>query len=158
MENSRRQQIISGSSLEGTDVRTPADESIGDIKDIMIDLQSGKISYLVLSVNTGFLNLNNKYFAVPLKAFTFNFGDDYTNKDVLVLDVSKERLESSPGFDKDNWPTHADSEFVDSVNSFYDIDERNESSGFGNSRDSDLDDARSSDSTLGESRYDNMRR
>lgn len=162
MRNSDKNQIISGSSLEGMDVRTPSDESIGDIKDIMIDIQSGEISYLVLSVNTGFLNLDNKYFAVPLGAFTFNFGDDYTSKNVLVLDVSKERLENSPGFDKDNWPSHPDSTFVDSVNSYYGIEESNESSGFANSSDSNLDDARSSDSELddsglSESRLDDIR-
>ncbi|WP_373523476.1 PRC-barrel domain-containing protein [Aquiflexum sp.] len=165
MKNSIRQQIISASSLEGTDVRTPADESIGDIKDIMIDLQSGEISYLVLSVNTGFLNLQNKYFAVPLGAFNFdNLRDDYTSKNVLVLDVSKERLENSPGFDKDNWPSHPDSTFVDSVNSYYGMDDSNESSRFDLSGDPRLDDARSSDSSfddddsgLGESRRDDMR-
>lgn len=148
MRNSDKNQIISGSSLEGMDVRTPSDENIGDIKDIMIDIQSGKISYLVLSVNTGFLNLENKYFAVPLSAFTFKFRDDYTNKNVLVLDVTKERLENSPGFDKDNWPTNPDSEFVDSVNSYYGMEENRENSKF--------DDSDFSDSSLDDSGQENM--
>jgi sporulation protein YlmC with PRC-barrel domain len=124
MKNAMSHQIISASTLEGANVKTPSDEGIGEIKDIMIDVSTGVISYAVLSVSTGFLNLESKYFAVPLGAFNFDhFSDDYNAK-VLILDVSREKLENSPGFDKDNWPTHPDSEFVDSVNSYYGIEER----------------------------------
>lgn len=123
MKNSMRHQIISASTLQSANVKTPSDESVGEIKDIMIDVSTGKISYAVLSVSTGFLNLDSKYFAIPLGAFNFDhFSDDY-NAHVLTLDVSRERLENSPGFDKDNWPKHPDSEFVDSVNSYYGIEE-----------------------------------
>lgn len=138
MSNSINNQIMSASSLNGNDVRTPIDETIGDIKDIMIDLSTGEVSYAVLSVSTGFLNLENKYFAVPLGAFKFlNLGDGYTNENVLVLDVSKEKLENSPGFDKDNWPSHPDTAFVDSVNSYYGINKRREKSSFNDSERSD---------------------
>jgi sporulation protein YlmC with PRC-barrel domain len=124
MENTNRFQVISGSTLQGADVRTPSDEGIGDIKDIMIDVSTGEISYAVLSVSTGFLNLENKYFAVAWKALNFDkFRDDNYGDKVIILDVSKERLENSPGFDKDNWPTHADSEFTDSVNSYYGVEQ-----------------------------------
>jgi sporulation protein YlmC with PRC-barrel domain len=138
MKNSMSHQIISSSSLEGANVKTTHDESIGEIKDLMIDTSTGEVSYAVLSVSTGFLNLDSKYFAVPLGAFNFDhFNDQYSGRE-LVLDVSKERLENSPGFDKDNWPTHPDSTFVDSVNTYYGIKDRRSSSmydesGFGNS-------------------------
>ncbi len=122
MENSRNYQVVSASSFEGSDVRTPSDENIGEIKDLMIDVSTGEISYAVLSVSTGFLNLDSKYFAVAWGAFNFDkYRADTYGENVLTLDVSKERLENSPGFDKDNWPTHADSTFIDSVNSYYGI-------------------------------------
>ncbi|TVP53173.1 MAG: PRC-barrel domain containing protein [Mongoliibacter sp.] len=123
MENTNGYRVLSGSNLQGTDVRTPADESIGEIKDIMIDVSTGEVLYAVLSVSTGFLNLENKYFAVAWKALDFNkyrAADD--NDHVITLDVSKERLEKSPGFDKDNWPSHADSDFANSVNSYYGVE------------------------------------
>jgi len=124
MENTNRYQVISGSTLQGADVRTPSDEGIGDIKDIMIDVSTGEISYVVLSVSTGFLNLGNKYFAVAWKALNFDkFRDDNHGDKVITLDVSKERLENSPGFDKDNWPNHADYEFTDSVYSYYGVEQ-----------------------------------
>jgi sporulation protein YlmC with PRC-barrel domain len=151
MENSMRSQIISASTLQGADVRSSSDESIGEIKDLMVDVSSGEILYAVLSVSTGFLNLDSKYFAVPLEAFDFNrFNDDYTGQ-VVVLDVSKEKLENSPGFDKDNWPTHPDSVFVDSVNSYYGIQGNR---GYQSRGDSDYNESRLGDSGLGGSRMD----
>ena len=122
MENSNNYRVISASSVQGSEVRTPSDEGIGEIKDIMIDVSTGEISYAVLSVSTGFLNLESKYFAVAWGALNFDrYRADTYGENVITLDVSKERLENSPGFDKDNWPTHPDSTFIDSVNSYYGI-------------------------------------
>ncbi len=115
MRDERRHLILSASSIIGTKVKTPRDENIGEIKEIMLDTATGEVSYAVLSVSTGFLNMGSKYFAVAWKAFYFDTAQD----DVIILDVSKERLEKSPGFDKDNWPAHADYEFIDSVYSYY---------------------------------------
>lgn len=125
MANSNSFQVISASTLQGSEVRTPSDEGIGEIKDIMIDVSTGEISYAVLSVSTGFLNLESKYFAVAWGALDFDkYRVDSYGENVIILDVSKERLENSPGFDKDNWPTHPDSTFIDSVNSYYGIEGR----------------------------------
>lgn len=123
MNNPHNPRIISATTIQGADVRTPSDENIGEIKDVMIDMSTGEISYAVLSVSTGFLNLESKYFAVAWGALNFDkFREDTYGENVIILDVSKEKLENSPGFDKENWPTHADSTFIDSVNSYYQID------------------------------------
>ncbi len=91
----------------------------------MFDVSTGEISYAVLSVSTGFLNLESKYFAVAWGALNFDkYRADTYGENVIILDVSKERLENSPGFDKDNWPTHPDSTFIDSVNSYYGVERR----------------------------------
>ena len=115
MKNQRNNLILSASSIEGTTVRTPADEKVGDIKDIMLDTHSGEVVYAVLSVDTGFLNLGNKYFAIPWQALTF----DTAQEEVVIFDVNKEKLENAPGFDKDNWPSEPQPEFVDEVHSYY---------------------------------------
>jgi len=125
MENLKRNQFLTASTIQGAEVRTPSDEEIGEIKDVMIDMSTGEISYAVLSVSTGFLNLESKYFAVAWGALNFdNCKDDNYQESVIILDVSKEKLEQSPGFDKDNWPIHADSEFIDSVNSYYGVEDK----------------------------------
>ena len=49
-----------------------------------------EVQYVVLSVNTGFLNLESKYFAIPWQVFSFNTVDE-----VLVLDIDKDRLKNT---------------------------------------------------------------
>lgn len=128
MRNEQNDLILSCSTITGSTVKTLSDETIGTIKDIMLDTETGEVVYTVLSVNTGFLNMGSKYFAIPWQAFSFTEQYD----DVFLLDVDKERLEHSPGFDKDNWPSGPQTEFIKEMNAYYGI-ERNQRS----TRDSD---------------------
>ncbi len=105
--------VLSTSTLTGTDVRNRAGESLGDIKDFMIDLSTGRVHYAVLDFG-GFLGIGDKLFAVPLEALRTD-----TQSDKLVLDVDKARLKDAPGFDKNDWPTSADDSFVENVYTFY---------------------------------------
>ncbi|GJM29539.1 MAG: hypothetical protein DHS20C17_21740 [Cyclobacteriaceae bacterium] len=104
---------LSASTMIGTNVKNPQGDSLGDIKEIMIDTISARVSYVVLSFG-GFMGLGDKYFAIPWEAFTIDEDDDE-----FVLDVPKEKLENAPGFDKDNWPNNADHTYVNSVFDYY---------------------------------------
>ena len=108
-------QILSASTLNGTIVKNFNNETIGEIQDLMIDLESGNVAYVVLSFG-GFLGLGNKLFAIPLEAFDFNNHDTDAH---VALDINKEKLENAPGFDKDNWPKHPQREFMAEVYSHY---------------------------------------
>lgn len=110
--------ILSSSSIVGTKVYNNNGDSLGDIKDLMIDPSDGHVNYAVLSFG-GFLGIGDKYFAVPLEAFRI----DQSNER-FVLDVKKERLEKAPGFDKDNWPNTADNTFTNQVYDFYGVERR----------------------------------
>jgi sporulation protein YlmC with PRC-barrel domain len=57
------------SKLIGMEVRNNAGEKLGDIKDIVINLDNSQVSYLVLSAG-GVLGFGDKLLAVPLTAFT----------------------------------------------------------------------------------------
>lgn len=100
-------------TLIGDKVESPQGESLGDLKEIMLDTDNGKISYAVLSFG-GVFGLGDKLFAVPWNALRI----DRANKK-LILNVSKERLKDAPGFDKDNWPNFADQSFAQTVGSYY---------------------------------------
>ena len=111
MANTAR--FMSATTLIGDGIRNPQNESLGDLKEIMMDTASGKIAYGVVSYG-GILGLGDKLFAVPWSAFSI----DHENHK-LVLNVSKERLKDAPGFDKDNWPNFADPAFTTSVGNWY---------------------------------------
>jgi sporulation protein YlmC with PRC-barrel domain len=105
--------LLSTSTLRNTSVVNPQGEDLGSIEDLMIDPTQGRVQYAVLDFG-GFLGVGDKLFAVPLEAFTID-----RQNERFVLDVTKDRLESAPGFDKSNWPTTADPAFLESVYDHY---------------------------------------
>jgi len=105
--------FMSASSLIGNDVYNKQDEDLGDVKELMLDMHTGKITYAVLSFG-GFLGMGEKLFAVPWSALTLD-----TENKRFTLDVSKDRLESAPGFDSDNWPDMANPEWVEGIHTYY---------------------------------------
>ena len=106
-------RILSTTSLIGTDVRNRQGETLGDIKDFVLDLETGRVRYAVLDFG-GFLGIGDKYFAVPLEAFRPD-----TESERLVLDADKARLENAPGFDKNDWPSTPTDAFDAGVYEFY---------------------------------------
>ena len=101
------------SSIIGTRVSNPKDESLGDIKEVVIDPRSGRVAYVVVSFG-GFLGMGEKLFAIPFSAFDYN-----VLKNEYVLDVPKERLKAAPGFDSDHWPSMSDEKWNRDVHKFY---------------------------------------
>jgi hypothetical protein len=99
--------------LIGNDVFNRRGEDLGDIKEIMLDLQSGRVAYAVLSYG-GFLGMGEKLFAVPWNALTLD-----TENHRFTLDVERDRLKDAPGFDPDRWPDMADDTWARGVHAFY---------------------------------------
>jgi len=106
-------RVLSASTITGDEVVNHQNEDIGKIHELMIDLESGRIAYAVLSFG-GFLGMGNKLFAIPWNAFVI---DEEDKK--MILDVDKERLRNAPGFDEDNWPDMADSSWGKKIYSYY---------------------------------------
>jgi len=106
-------QVLSADSLTGTRVENPHGEHLGSLKALMIDLESGRIAYAVLDFG-GFLGMGNKLFAMPWRGFTIN-----TAREIIILDVSKERLENAEGFDQNNWPDMSDPDFASRIYTHY---------------------------------------
>jgi sporulation protein YlmC with PRC-barrel domain len=104
---------VKASTIIGTDVVSPNGDSLGDIKEVVIDPRTGRVAYAVVSFG-GFLSMGEKLFAIPFSSFKY---DITTNK--YVLDVSKERLKAAPGFDADHWPAMSDEKWNRDVYKYY---------------------------------------
>ena len=113
MEKTRYPKVLSSSSICSDQVRNAAGDNLGKIEDLMIDVNSGRIAYAVLSFG-GFLKMGNKLFAIPWPALAL----DAVNKE-FVLNVDKSVLENATGFDKDNWPDMADPRFGSDIYRHY---------------------------------------
>jgi sporulation protein YlmC with PRC-barrel domain len=107
-------RLMSADSLEGNDVTNAAGDDLGSIEHIMLDVPSGKIAYAVLSFG-GMMGMGGKLFAVPWRALKLD-----TQEKCFVMETSKERLESAPGFDKDKWPSMADQQWARDIHTYYD--------------------------------------
>ncbi|MBA4341778.1 MAG: photosystem reaction center subunit H [Methylibium sp.] len=105
--------LMGADTLLGNDVYNKDGEDLGDIKELMIDMASGKIAYAVLSFG-GLLGMGDKLFAVPWTALTL----DTSNKR-FTLNVPKEALKDAPGFDKGRWPAMSDRTWASGVHKFY---------------------------------------
>lgn len=90
------------SSLLGASVQSPSGEGLGEVKDVIIDWDSGEVQYDVLSFG-GVLGIGDKLFAVPADQFASK-----PDSRQLVLNVDKNALKQAPGFDQKNWPNFAD--------------------------------------------------
>ncbi len=105
--------LLSSDTLAEDDVVNAQGESLGNIKDLMIDPVGGQVEYAVLSFG-GVMGIGDKLFAVPFE----HLHVDRANK-CLVLNVDKDRLKDAPGFEKDQWPDFADPAFRSTVTDFY---------------------------------------
>jgi sporulation protein YlmC with PRC-barrel domain len=105
--------VMAADTLEGDDVINPEGEKLARLDKIMLDVQTGKIAYAVIS-SGGVLGIGDKLLAVPWRAVTLD-----AENECFILDVSKEQLEQAPGFDKDHWPSMADDGWAREVHTYY---------------------------------------
>lgn len=106
-------ELMGANTLLGNDVYNTDGEDLGDIKELMLDMSSGRIAYAVLSFG-GLFGMGDKLFAVPWSALKL----DTANKR-FTLDVPKSELKNAPGFDKSQWPRMSDSTWARGVHKFY---------------------------------------
>jgi sporulation protein YlmC with PRC-barrel domain len=108
-----RMNVLSTSTLLGDRVVNPQGEHLGEIKELMIDPQTGHVGYAVLSFG-GFLGMGDKLFAIPFRALELN-----ADRKEFVLNVPKDKLKTAPGFDKNEWPKSADRQWGTEIHTFY---------------------------------------
>lgn len=108
-------RLMGADTLIGNEVYNQAEEDLGEIKEIMLDTTDGTVRYAVLSFG-GVLGIGDKLFAIPWKALTLD-----TENKRFILNVDKDRLETAPGFDKDNWPNMADQTWESNIHSYYGV-------------------------------------
>jgi sporulation protein YlmC with PRC-barrel domain len=106
-------QVLSATTIIGDKVINSQGEHLGEIKELMIDLDLGRVAYAVLSFG-GVLGMGEKLFAIPFQALQLR-----PDRHEFVLNVDKEKLKKAPGFDKNNWPSTADRTWGMQIHRYY---------------------------------------
>ena len=106
-------RVLAADTLVGDRVVNLQREDLGSVEHLMVDLDTGRIAYAVLSFG-GFLGMGDKFFAIPWGALAV----DKVEKR-FILNVDKERLKLAPGFDKERWPNMGDRSWGSQVYTYY---------------------------------------
>lgn len=89
---------IRTSELIGKKVANKEGKTLGEVEDLIVDVKGGRIPHVILSFG-GIADLGDKLFVFPVNAFTRD-----ATRDRLVLNVERDALRESRGFDRSNWP------------------------------------------------------
>jgi sporulation protein YlmC with PRC-barrel domain len=114
---------IRASQLIGMNIQNSQGKSVGEINDLVLDANTGKVRYAAVTYG-GFLGIGNKMFAVPFSAFKCQQDPDDADEYVLVLNVTQETLEGAQGFDEEHWPNFANRNFTNEVDRRYGVERR----------------------------------
>lgn len=103
-DNIKVEKVFRASTIKGMEVYNLEGEHVGQIDELVIDIEKGQVVYAALSVG-GFLGIGDKLFAIPWREFTMEVDE---KAKFFRVDVTKEKLKAAQGFDKDAWPNVAD--------------------------------------------------
>lgn len=90
-------KLLACSSMIGGKVNNTSGKYLGKVKDVMIELSTGKIEYFVIELG-GFFGIGDKYFAFPYSLVKVD-----TINQSFTLDQDPEIIKKAPGFDKSHW-------------------------------------------------------
>lgn len=90
--------LIGSDKVEGTEVYRSNGDHVGEIQRVMIDKQSGKVAYAVMSFG-GFLGLGQDYYPLPWSLLTYN-----PKLGGYEVNVTEHQLKGAPRYGRDdNW-------------------------------------------------------
>lgn len=90
------QALMQATFLLNQAVENPTGDGIGDVDDLVIDMQTGQILYMILD-RDAFLGIDSEAVALPVAAFGWN------NDLELMLTIDEALLDSAPVV-ADDWP------------------------------------------------------
>ncbi|HWL06346.1 MAG TPA: PRC-barrel domain-containing protein [Xanthobacteraceae bacterium] len=90
--------LIGSDKVEGTSVYRSNGDKVGKIERVMIDKQTGKVGYAVMSFG-GFLGIGEDYYPLPWSLLTYN-----PRLDGYEVNITEEQLKGAPKYSQhENW-------------------------------------------------------
>ena len=105
-------------NIIGSKVQNMQGVDLGVIKDVVIDIDSGRVLYAILDFG-GFLGFGGKLFPVPWHSLA-----PLPSEGIFFMNITKAKLEKAPGFNKDSLPDMGDEHWGATINQFYEPPQR----------------------------------
>lgn len=106
-------RLIAATKVNGTSVRNSAGESLGSIYDVMIDKQSGKVEYAIMSFG-GFLGMGEHYHPLPWSLLKYD-----PRNDAYIVNLTKDRLQGAPAYTSTETPDWSNGTYGHQVRDYY---------------------------------------
>lgn len=123
---------VRASKVVGATVNDTQGESLGEIEDLAVCPRTGKVTHAVVGAG-GILGMGETKHVVPWQAFRVSLHapagtqPDQTTaggrleKPEITLNVSKDRLQNAPKFEKADWAKFENEQWVKQVDSYYNV-------------------------------------
>lgn len=105
--------VFSLKDFKNRKVMNQQGETLGNIYEVVLDLQTGHIAYLVLA-SGGYLGMGEKHLPLPFTALYYN-----PEAGEYQMDIPKERLQQAPHTEMKDWPERPDKQYVDDLYRYY---------------------------------------
>src|SRR4249919_3628513 len=115
MDNNETGTLIGSDKVEGTAVYGADSNKIGSIERVMIDKQSGRVSYAVLGFG-GFLGLGNDHYPLPWQSLKYD-----TALGGYRTGVTESQLRGAPKYRSDNDWNWSDPARNQALNDYYGV-------------------------------------
>lgn len=104
-------QLIRASRLVliGAEIRSLKGEDLGTVEDLLVDMESGEVRYVVITAED-----HDRLMAIPVEAFKVD-----GNSGALVLDADREFLRKAPSFERNEWPDMTEGGWTQTVRAYY---------------------------------------
>jgi sporulation protein YlmC with PRC-barrel domain len=106
------QGVILASKVIGFSI-SPNNQPIASVEDVIVDVNTGDLKYVVLSVS-GIPGLNNKLIPIPPQILSYD-----TQNQTFTIDVDPQALQKAPGFDQNNFPLTTQSNWDSNIQSYW---------------------------------------
>ena len=103
--------VLASESLLGTKFLNDKAEVLGELKEIMMNIATGKIGYAVLMTKR-----DEKLIAIPWDAIVY----DAVRK-LFLINMSAAKFGLAPAFDNTNWPNMDDETWADEIHCYFGI-------------------------------------
>jgi sporulation protein YlmC with PRC-barrel domain len=113
------ERYVRATKILDADVELANGDDIGDIEDVVVNLNDGSVRYVVLQFDRKW-SMDDKLVALPPTAFRPKGDGD----DIVLKDASREQLKQAPSFDKNSWPRSDDRSFLSRLEQWRPGDDR----------------------------------
>lgn len=108
-----RRRLISADRVQGTPVYDAQGDKLGHVEDVMLDKESGKVAYAILSYG-GFLGAGERFHPVPWGMLRYD-----TGRNGYVTPIDKSQFETGPTLDRSQVGADDDGQWSQAVHSHY---------------------------------------